>query len=82
MKMGNSLQEYRLFFGMYWSAFCVFHWWQKNFEDAHKYLARANCARACCDLPCLDRAEQTKVFIWRKICSVRIMTYHRIRVSG
>ena len=30
--------------GMHWSAFCLFHWWQRNFEDAHKYrLIRASC---------------------------------------
>ena len=26
VKMGNSLQQYRLVVGIYWSAFCLFHW--------------------------------------------------------
>ena len=31
---------------MHWSAFCLIHWWQRNFEDAHEYrLLRASCFR-------------------------------------
>ena len=30
--------------GIYWSAFGLCHWWQRNFEDWHEYrLIRASC---------------------------------------
>ena len=58
--MGNTV-------GMHWSAFCLFHWWQKNFEDAHEYrLLRASCLMIA-GLPRAKRAWDRAPYSWNMV---------------
>ena len=64
---------------MHWSAFCLFHWWKRNFEDAHEYrLLSASCFRWN---PCLTFCKFTKslhlqfLFILQRLA---FMTRHQL----